>query len=81
ETTVKEVKSDSKQTESAKKEEKKEDKVFKIGETVEVNGLQITLNSVAFVEADEYLAPEKGKVLEVQFTAKNTSKKEKYFGA
>lgn len=31
-----------------------ENKVYKTGETVEVNGLQITFNSAQFVEPNEY---------------------------
>ncbi|PEY84500.1 hypothetical protein CN349_30870, partial [Bacillus cereus] len=78
-TEVKEVKKDG----SVKQEQKKEEsnKVFSIGETFEVNGLQITFTSANFVEPNEYTAPEKGKVLEIQFSAKNNGKKEMYFGA
>ncbi|MBG9584632.1 hypothetical protein ABE42_36850 [Bacillus thuringiensis] len=78
-TEVKEVKKDS----SAKQEQKKEEsnKVFAIGDTFEVNGLQLTFTSANFVEPNEYTAPEKGKVLEIQFSAKNNGKKEMYFGA
>lgn len=72
-TEVKEVKKDS----SAKQEQKKEEsnKVFAIGDTFEVNGLQLTFTSANFVEPNEYTAPEKGKVLEIQFSAKNNGKK------
>lgn len=83
ETEVKEVsKQDApKQEEKKKKDDKVANKVYKAGETVEVNGLQITFNSSKFVEPDEYIKAEKGKVLEITFTAKNNGKKDAYFGA
>ncbi|AWC32747.1 DUF4352 domain-containing protein [Bacillus cytotoxicus] len=64
-----------------KKDSKADNKVYKIGETVEVNGLQITFNSAKFIEPNEYVKAEKGKVLEITFNAKNNGKKEAYFGA
>lgn len=82
ETEVKEVS----KTDAPKQEEKKdkkastENKVYKTGETVEVNGLQITFNSAQFVEPNEYSKAEKGKVLEIAFSAKNNGKKDAYIG-
>lgn len=85
ETKVKEVsKTEStKQTESTKKDSKKEaeNKVYKVGDTVEINGLQITFTAAKFVEGNEYSPAKKGKVLDLEFTAKNNDKKEKYLGA
>lgn len=83
-TEVKEVsKESSTKQEQPKKDEKKaaESKVYKVGETVEVNGLQITLTSAKFIEPNEYIPAKKGKVLEIDFTAKNNGKKQAYFGA
>lgn len=83
ETEVKEVSKDTSTKQEAKKDEKKEaaNKVYKAGDTVEINGLQITFNSAKFVEANEYAPAKKGKVLEIEFTAKNNSKKQVYFAA
>ena len=77
ETEVKEVsKNDApKQAEKKDKKEKAESKIYKIGDTVEVNGLQLTFSSAKFVEPNEYVKAEKGKVLEIGFNAKNNGKK------
>ena len=40
---------------------KAESKIYKIGDTVEVNGLQLTFSSAKFVEPNEYVKAEKGK--------------------
>ncbi|PFT53301.1 hypothetical protein COK67_30975 [Bacillus cereus] len=82
ETEVKEVsKNDApKQAEKKDKKEKAESKIYKIGDTVEVNGLQLTFSSAKFVEPNEYVKAEKGKVLEIAFNAKNNGKKDIYFG-
>ncbi|MCU4770176.1 DUF4352 domain-containing protein [Bacillus toyonensis] len=82
ETEVKEVsKNDApKQEEKKDKKASTENKVYKIGDTVEINGLQLTFNSAQFVEANEYSKAEKGKVLEITFSAKNNGKKDAYIG-
>ncbi|MGX5538190.1 DUF4352 domain-containing protein [Bacillus wiedmannii] len=80
ETEVKEVSKDNAPKQEEKKDNKATSKVYKAGETVEVNGLQITFNSAKFVEANEYVKAEKGKVLEIDFIAKNNGKKDAYFG-
>ncbi|OPD49429.1 DUF4352 domain-containing protein [Bacillus thuringiensis] len=81
ETVVKEVSKNDAPKQEQKKEDKAASKVYKTGETVEVNGLQITFNSAKFVEANEYSKAEKGKVLEIDFSAKNNGKKDAYIGA
>lgn len=53
--------------------------MYKVGDTVEINGLQVTFNSSKFVEPAEYIKAEKGKVLEITFNAKNNGKKDIYF--
>jgi hypothetical protein len=82
ETEVKEVSKNDvpKQEEKKDKKTSTENKVYKIGDTVEVNGLQLTFSSAKFVEPNEYTKPEKGKVLEIAFNAKNNGKKDVYFG-
>ena len=80
ETEVKEVNKKDTTKQEEKKKDTAENKVYKVGETVEVNGLQITFNSAKFVEPNEYVKAEKGKVLEITFNAKNNGKKEAYFG-
>ncbi|HDR3493906.1 DUF4352 domain-containing protein [Bacillus wiedmannii] len=82
ETEVKEVSKDNapKQEEKKDKKASTENKVYKIGDTVEVNGLQLTFSSAKFVEPNEYIKAEKGKVLEIAFNAKNNGKKDIYFG-
>lgn len=82
ETEVKEVSKDNapKQEEKKDKKETTENKVYKVGDTIEVNGLQLTFSSVKFVEPNEYIKPEKGKVLEIAFNAKNNGKKDVFFG-
>lgn len=52
-----------------KKEEKKTE--FKIGETVSIDGMEITLSSVAWGKANEYTPAEKGKVLRIEGNVKN----------
>ena len=62
ETEVKVSKNDApKQAEKKDKKEKAESKIYKIGDTVEVNGLQLTFSSAKFVEPNEYVKAEKGK--------------------
>lgn len=82
ETEVKEVGKNNapKQEEKKDKKASTENKVYKIGDTVDVNGLQLTFSSAKFVEPNEYVKAEKGKVLEITFNAKNNRKKDAYIG-
>jgi len=60
-------------TESNKSESKKsEDKVYKIGDTVKVGDVELTVNSASFSEPAEYSESKNGKVLTLDVTAKNT---------
>lgn len=59
------------QQEKKSEEKKEENKIFKVGDTVDLNGIQITLKSAKFVNPAEYAEPEKGKIIMIEFTAKN----------
>lgn len=74
ETEVKDVTngSDAPKTES-KEEAPKEDKVYKVGETVSVDGMEITINSASFTEPAEYSESVNGKILTLDVTAKNSN--------
>lgn len=67
--------------EQAKEEESTEDQVFKVGDTVELDGTQITLKSATYVEPNEYVPAEKGKVLAIEFETVNNSDEQLYFGS
>lgn len=54
-----------------KKEEKKTE--FKLGETVSIDGMEITISKVSFGPANEYVAAEKGKVLRIEGTSTNNA--------
>jgi Domain of unknown function (DUF4352) len=63
-------------SETAKKEEtKKEEKKseFKVGETVSIDGMEVTVNSVSWGEANEYVPTTNAKVLKLEVSAKNNS--------
>lgn len=65
---------DSGQQKAAKKETKPEDKVYKVGDTVSINGLELTILNAQFTSSpDEYSAPEKDKILTVEVQAVNNS--------
>ncbi len=67
---VKQVDHSEKKTE---KEQKKAPAFYHIGDTVSVDGMEIQLISAKFVKPAEYSEPEKGKVLEIEVSAKNNS--------
>jgi hypothetical protein len=52
-------------------EEKVEDKVFKVGDTVKVNGVEITITKASFTEPAEFTPAEKGKVLTIEIATNN----------
>ncbi|EJV58238.1 DUF4352 domain-containing protein [Bacillus cereus] len=58
------------------KQEDVQDKVYKIGETVDVDGLQVTLDSVQLGYPDYTTDKKKDDILGIVFTVKNNSKKE-----
>ncbi|WP_160198656.1 DUF4352 domain-containing protein [Senegalia massiliensis] len=51
---------------------KSEDKVYKVGDTVKVGNVELTVNSASFSEPAEYSESKNGKVLTLDVTAKNT---------
>jgi hypothetical protein len=55
------------------KEEAPENKVYKVGETVSINGLEVTIDSAKFVNGNQYTPAEKGKVLQLEISAINNS--------
>ncbi|MBS4221830.1 DUF4352 domain-containing protein [Lederbergia citrea] len=57
-----------------KKEEKKEQKnEFKIGETASVDGMEVTINNISYVDPAEYLDTEQDKVLRLDVSVKNNA--------
>jgi uncharacterized Zn-binding protein involved in type VI secretion len=60
------------QKEEKPKEEAK-DKVYKNGETVKVDGLEITITGAKFTDPAEYSPASKGKVLTIDLATTNTS--------
>ncbi|MGE6629652.1 DUF4352 domain-containing protein [Bacillus sp. NPDC077027] len=55
-----------------KKEKKKKDEVFKVGDTINVNGLEITITSATFKKPEQYSTAEKGNVLDLTVETKNS---------
>lgn len=70
---VKQVDKSENTTKATDKKEKKAPTFYKIGDTVSVDGVEIKLISAKFVNPAEYVEPEKGKVLEIEVSAKNNS--------
>lgn len=68
---TKETETDKEKPKEENKEEKPEDKIYKIGDTIKVDGLEVTLSSVKFVAPAEYSPSENGKVVVAEITAKN----------
>lgn len=54
-----------------KAEEKTEDKVYKIGDTIKVNDLQITVTGASYTDPEEYTEPANGKVLTIELATEN----------
>ena len=52
---------------------KKEKKVYKVGDSVSVDGMEVTIKKAAIVKPDEYTPVEKDQVLRLEITAKNNS--------
>jgi hypothetical protein len=65
---------------SEKKEEEKvvEEKIFTVGETVSVDGVEITIDSVAFTEPTEYSEAVNGKIITLDVSIKNTNAEQAY---
>jgi hypothetical protein len=76
ETEVKEVNNEKDDGKETKQEEKEKDKVYKVGETVSVNGVEFTINKASFTNPNQYTAAKNGKVLTMEVTVKNTKKEQ-----
>jgi len=57
----------------AETEEIVEDQVFKVGDTVDLNGLLITIKDATFITQGDYSPPEKGKVLQMNVEVVNNT--------
>ncbi|MED4616809.1 DUF4352 domain-containing protein [Priestia megaterium] len=69
-TSVEEVSKDS----GAKQEttQKSEDKTYSVGDTVKVNGLEVTITKASYTSPSEYTPANKGKVLTLEVATNNT---------
>ncbi|WP_102692158.1 DUF4352 domain-containing protein [Rummeliibacillus pycnus] len=68
-----EVKQVDQSTKTTEKKVKKAPTFYKVGDTVSIDGMEIKLVSAKFVKPAEYVKTEKGKVLEIEVSAKNNS--------
>lgn len=76
ETSVEDVTKDEKTSASDKKDDSS--KIYKVGDTVKIDGVKVTIESAKFTAADEYAAPEKDKVLTLALKIVNTNKESAY---
>ncbi|MBE7117301.1 DUF4352 domain-containing protein [Bacillus paranthracis] len=58
-------------TTETKKEEKQADKVYNVGDTVKIAGVEYTIASAEYITTNEYSQPENGKVLKIHVKAIN----------
>lgn len=66
--------------ESEAKEEKQEEaKTFKVGDKVDLEGLEITIASAKYIEASEYSPSAKGKILQMQVDVTNNTSDKVFF--
>jgi hypothetical protein len=54
-------------------EPKHEDKVYKVGDVIKINGVELSIVSAKFTNPQQYVEPEKGKVLTLEVEAVNKS--------
>lgn len=75
--------SESKEQSSKQSSEKSENNIYKNGETLDANGLKITMEkSEEYVSDNEFIQPQDGnKYIRVYFTIKNESGKDKMIGS
>jgi hypothetical protein len=74
-----EVEEVSNSSDKPKTEQKKEeDKVYKIGDTVRVDGLEITITSAKYTNPAPYSETKNGKVLTIEVQTNNTSNTQKF---
>jgi Domain of unknown function (DUF4352) len=72
--TVEQTASKPKTEQTETKQEQPENKIYKVGDTVSINGLEVTIKSAKFTQpADEYSPAEKGKILTLEVEAVNNS--------
>ncbi|WHX27951.1 DUF4352 domain-containing protein [Virgibacillus halodenitrificans] len=65
------IKTEEQGTEKNDENKDEETKTFKVGDTVDLNGLEITIESAEYVSANEYSPAKKGKVLQMQLNVMN----------
>lgn len=61
------------ESEQAEAEESVSDQIFKVGDVVDLGGLQITIKDAKFVPQGEYSPPDKGKVLQMNVEVVNNT--------
>ena len=69
---VVEVKTDG-SNKKVEEEQKPEDKVYKVGDVIKVNGVELSIVSAKFTTPQQYVEPEKGKVLTLEVEVVNNS--------
>ena len=62
-------------------EESVEDKTFKVGDTIDLNGLEITIASAQYIKASEYTPAQQGKVLQMDVKVTNNTDDKIFFDA
>ena len=66
-------------SEESKSEETVSDETFKVGDTIDLNGLEITIASAKYIEASEYSPSEAGKILQMEVNVTNNKDDKIYF--
>lgn len=61
--------------------EEPEDKVYGVGDTVNLGDAEVTFTNVYYTEPDEYVEAENGAVLSIDFEATNTGDESLYIGS
>lgn len=82
-TEVQEVSNSDTETQESQTEEKQEpqDKTYKVGDTVSIDGLEVTLNKASFTDPAQYTPAEQGKVLTIELSSINNSENQKFIDA
>ncbi|QQZ10029.1 DUF4352 domain-containing protein [Heyndrickxia vini] len=57
---------------SEKTEQKAKNQIFKVGDTVKVNGLEVTITKASFTKPEQYSKAKKGNVLTLELSTKNS---------
>ena len=66
-------------TEEASSEETVSDETFKVGDTVDLNGLEITIASAKYIEASEYSPSQAGKIVQMEVNVTNNTGDKVFF--